>query len=112
MSACSSRGCRTGRLLPPPVSTLQCVDAATGKVLWRRERTGRYHAALLRTGDNKLVPVSATLSFADFDAADEIFVVGNYGKVTPVRRIDGRDLQPGPAFRRARELYWAFAHSG
>jgi branched-chain amino acid aminotransferase len=54
----------------------------------------------------------ATLSFRDFDEADEIFVVGNYGKVTPVRRIDQRDLQPGPAFRRARELYWAFAHSG
>ncbi|MGA2793083.1 MAG: branched-chain amino acid aminotransferase, partial [Roseiarcus sp.] len=54
----------------------------------------------------------ATLSFSDFDEADEIFVVGNFGKVIPVRRIDQRDLQPGPAFRRARELYWAFAHSG
>ncbi|MGA2045385.1 MAG: branched-chain amino acid aminotransferase [Roseiarcus sp.] len=54
----------------------------------------------------------ATLSFADFGAADEIFAVGNYGKVTPVRHIDGRDLQPGPAFRRARALYWEFAHAG
>ncbi len=54
----------------------------------------------------------ATLTFADFEAADEIFVVGNFGKVLPVRRIEGRDLQPGPAFRRARELYWDFAHSG
>ncbi len=53
----------------------------------------------------------ATLSFADFDSADEIFVVGNYGKVTPVNRIEGRSLQPGPMFRRARELYWDFAHS-
>jgi len=53
----------------------------------------------------------ATLSFADFESADEIFVVGNYGKVTPVRRIESRDLQPGPKFRRARELYWDFAHS-
>jgi branched-chain amino acid aminotransferase len=53
----------------------------------------------------------ATLTFADFDAADEIFVVGNYGKVTPVNRIETRSLQPGPAFRRARELYWDFAHS-
>jgi branched-chain amino acid aminotransferase len=52
----------------------------------------------------------ATLGFADFDVADEIFVVGNYGKVTPVTRIDGRDLQPGPFFRRARKLYWEFAH--
>ena len=54
----------------------------------------------------------ATLRFSDFDGADEIFTVGNYGKVIPVRRIDGRDLQPGPFFRRARELYWDFAHSG
>ena len=54
----------------------------------------------------------ATLSFADFDAADEIFIVGNFGKVTPVRRIEDRDLQPGPMYRKARELYWAFAHSG
>ena len=54
----------------------------------------------------------ATLGFADFDGADEIFVVGNYGKVTPVTRIDGRDLQPGPAFRRARKLYWEYAHAG
>ena len=53
----------------------------------------------------------ATLAFADFDAADEIFVVGNYGKVTPVNRIEQRDLQPGPLFRRARQLYWDFAHS-
>ena len=53
----------------------------------------------------------ATLRFADFDGADEIFVVGNYSKVTPVRRIDGRDLQPGPFFRRARKLYWEFAHA-
>ena len=54
----------------------------------------------------------ATLSYADFETADEIFVVGNFGKVTPVNRIDERPLQPGPAFRRARELYWDYAHSG
>ncbi|THD46027.1 MAG: branched-chain amino acid aminotransferase [Bradyrhizobium sp.] len=53
----------------------------------------------------------ATLSFADFDNADEIFVVGNYGKVTPVKRYEQRDLQPGPLYRRARQLYWDFAHS-
>jgi branched-chain amino acid aminotransferase len=53
----------------------------------------------------------ATLGCADFDEADEIFVVGNYGKVTPVTRVDGRDLQPGPFFRRARKLYWEFAHA-
>ena len=53
----------------------------------------------------------AALSFEDFDKADEIFVVGNFSKVTPVTRIEGRDLQPGPLFRRAREAYWDFAHT-
>jgi branched-chain amino acid aminotransferase len=32
--------------------------------------------------------------------------------VSPVIRIDDRDLQPGPFYRRARELYWQFAHAG
>lgn len=62
-------------------------------------------------GEDGVDAREATLGFADFDSADEIFVVGNYGKVTPVRRIDARDLQPGPFFRRARQLYWEFAHA-
>ncbi len=52
----------------------------------------------------------ATLTYEDFLAADEIFVSGNYAKVMPVLRIDSRDLQPGPCYSRARELYWAYAH--
>jgi branched-chain amino acid aminotransferase len=70
----------------------------------------RQRVLQLLRGDGKDAR-EATLGFADFDAADEIFVAGNFGKVTPVRRIDGRDLQPGPFYRRARELYWEFAHS-
>ena len=65
--------------------------------------------SLLR-GDGATV-LETTLRYADFENADEIFVVGNFGKVTPVRRIDSRDLPPGPMFRRSRELYWQFAHS-
>jgi branched-chain amino acid aminotransferase len=54
--------------------------------------------------------VEGTLRYEDFASADEIFISGNYSKVMPVLRIDSRDLQPGPFYRRARELYWAFAH--
>jgi branched-chain amino acid aminotransferase len=50
------------------------------------------------------------LRYEDFLAADEIFISGNFAKVVPVNRIDGRDLQPGPMGRKARELYWAYAH--
>ena len=55
--------------------------------------------------------VETTLRYSDFKAADEIFSSGNYSKVMPVNRIDERSLQPGPLFRKARELYWDYAHS-
>jgi branched-chain amino acid aminotransferase len=54
--------------------------------------------------------VEGTLRYEDFAEADEIFISGNYSKVMPVLRIDNRELQPGPFYRKARELYWAFAH--
>jgi branched-chain amino acid aminotransferase len=51
-----------------------------------------------------------SISWPDVLAADEIFSSGNFGKVMPVTRIDDRSLQPGPMYKRARELYWEFAH--
>ncbi|MBX9464571.1 MAG: branched-chain amino acid aminotransferase [Aquamicrobium sp.] len=53
-----------------------------------------------------------TLSVRDFMEADEIFSTGNHSKVVPVVRIENRDLQPGPVAKKARELYWEWAHSG
>ena len=54
--------------------------------------------------------VETVMGYADFEAADEIFATGNASKVLPVTRIGERALQPGPLYRKARELYWAFAH--
>ncbi len=54
--------------------------------------------------------IEKSLSFADFQAADEMFSSGNFAKVMPIVRLDDRDLQPGPFFAKARELYWAFSH--
>ena len=51
-----------------------------------------------------------TLGYGDFLDADEIFSTGNYNKVVPVKRIEDRELQPGPVAQRARDLYWEFAH--
>jgi branched-chain amino acid aminotransferase len=56
--------------------------------------------------------VETTLRYEDFSGADEIFSTGNFGKVLPVIKIDDRDLQPGPLYRRARDSYWEFAHGG
>ncbi len=60
--------------------------------------------------DDGVPVVEGTLRYEDFKNADEIFTSGNYSKVMPVTRIDERNLQPGPLFKKARDLYWAFAH--
>jgi branched-chain amino acid aminotransferase len=72
--------------------------------------TRRRVIGLLREAD--VTVVEATLTWDDFFGADEIFSAGNFSKVIPVIRIEQRELQPGPVFRKARELYWAFAHAG
>jgi branched-chain amino acid aminotransferase len=55
--------------------------------------------------------VEQTLTYADFQNADEIFSSGNFSKLSPITRIDERTLAPGPFYRQARQLYWDFAHS-
>jgi branched-chain amino acid aminotransferase len=55
--------------------------------------------------------IENTLTYSDFELADEIFTSGNFSKVTPVTRIGDRALQPGPLYRKARELYWSYAHA-
>lgn len=46
----------------------------------------------------------------ELEDADEIFSTGNHQKIMPVRRYEERELIYGPFARRARELYWDFAH--
>ncbi len=69
--------------------------------------TRRRVIALLRADGVEVV--ERTLRYADFEAADEIFSTGNFQKVAPINRIDGRELGIGPVTMRARALYWAFA---
>ncbi len=52
-----------------------------------------------------------SLTFDEFEEADEIFASGNYIKLMPVTKFESRDLQPGHLYTRARELYWDWAHS-
>ena len=52
-----------------------------------------------------------TIELEELLEADEVFATGNAPKVIPASRIETRDFQPGPVARRARELYWAFAHA-
>ena len=55
--------------------------------------------------------VETVLRYPDLQNADELFSTGNASKVLPITKIDDRSLQPGPIYRKARELYWQFAHS-
>ncbi len=55
--------------------------------------------------------IEKALSVREFLEADEIFSTGNHSKVVPVTRIEDRSLQPGPVAKKARELYWEWAHS-
>lgn len=71
--------------------------------------TRRRVIALLREAG--LTVNEAALTYADFLTADEIFSSGNFSKVMPVTRIDDRLLQPGPIYRKARELYWDYSHA-
>lgn len=61
-------------------------------------------------GDTGVEVQETQLRVEDFQEADEIFNTGNYGKLMPVTRFEDRSLQPGPIYKKARELYWAYAH--
>jgi branched-chain amino acid aminotransferase len=47
-----------------------------------------------------------SLTWDEVQDADEVFTTGNLTKVLPITRVEARDLQPGPLYRQARELYW------
>ncbi len=44
----------TGQVFPPKAA-LRCVEGKSGKELWKKENVGKYHATLMRTGDDKLL---------------------------------------------------------
>ena len=65
--------------------------------------------ALLRDAGHEVC--ETVLKVDDFLDADELFSTGNYSKVVPITGIEDRKLQPGPMQKKARDLYWAWAHA-
>ena len=49
------------------------------------------------------------ITYKELLDADELFGTGNYAKISPCTRIEVLELQPGPIYTRARELYFEFA---
>ncbi len=68
------------------------------------------HIANLRADGMEVV--EAVLTFDDFHAADEVFMSGNFSKVMAVAAFDDTHYGDGPVTKRARDLYWDFAHAG
>ena len=59
------------------------------------------------------IPVhERTITWPEVLEADELFYTGNLAKVMPITRIEDRDLQPGPIYTRAREVYFNWANRG
>ena len=51
----------------------------------------------------------AVLTFDDAHAADEVFLSGNFAKVTAVKAFDATEYNSRPVTARARRLYWDWA---
>ena len=65
--------------------------------------------SLLR--DSGMEVLERTLKVQDFLDADEVFSTGNHSKVVPIIRVENHDMQAGPTAKKARELYWHWAHA-
>ena len=83
------------------------IFMAKGGVVYTPVPNGTFLAGITRQRvigllrNDGVTVIENTLTYADFQSADEIFSTGNYSKVVPVGRIDERTLQPGPFYTRA-----------
>jgi outer membrane protein assembly factor BamB len=66
----------TNALEPLPATAITCLEAKTGKQLWKKEKVGYFHAGLVRTGDGKLLILNdagiLTLLEVDAKGAKEV----------------------------------------
>ena len=69
--------------------------------------TRRRIIQLLRDDGHEVVEKNVT--FDEVMDADEIFSSGNYAKVSPVLKLEDRDLQAGPVAKKALSLYMDYA---
>lgn len=44
-----------GKIVPPQFATLHCIELATGKRLWSKEKVGKFHASLMTLKDGKIL---------------------------------------------------------
>jgi len=63
----------TNVLKPVPRADLACVDAATGKELWKKEGLGYFHFGVIRTANGKLLVLSDAGDLKLIDATAKEF---------------------------------------
>lgn len=61
--------------------------------------------------ENGVSVQEATLSFGDFERADEVFMTGNVSKITPVTRFDDVHYHQHTIAQQARALYFDWAQN-
>lgn len=114
-----SRGFQQAIMLDPSGNVAEFATAniwiAKDGVAMTPSPNGTYLAGITRArvlkllGEAGLPAVETTLTRADLESADEVFLTSNFNKVLPLTRIEDRLLQPGPVYHRARQLYFDFA---
>ena len=88
------------------------------KALWTSSGRYNFNGITRRTVISLAAQAGIDLFVGDFTladvySADEAFVTGTLGGITPVFRIDGRMIgnrSPGPVTERLSELYNAYLH--
>ncbi len=56
---------------PLPITSIHCLDAKTGKDLWKKDKVGYFHAGLIRTGDGKLLVLNDSGRLMLFDVDEQ-----------------------------------------
>jgi outer membrane protein assembly factor BamB len=82
----------TGMLGFNATSTLHCVEIATGKILWSKEKIGKYHAAMLKTADDKLLLLSDLGDLILFDPNPK-----EYRELARSKVVKGEQIWAHPA---------------
>jgi outer membrane protein assembly factor BamB len=81
----------TGSIFPP-TSTLRCVELKTGKILWSEKNVGKYHAAMIRTADDKLLMLSDLGNLVLLDPSP-----AGYRELARSRIVKGEQIWAHPA---------------
>jgi outer membrane protein assembly factor BamB len=82
----------TGQLALFPNSTLHCVEIESGKILWSKEKVGKWHAAMLKTADDKLLLLSDNGRLALFEPNEK-----EYKELASAQLAKGEQIWAHPA---------------